>query len=280
MSAVPPTFRKTSISIDSRFADQYFNGTADFMIRLPSTMRNVGRIELTSAEVPQVAYVFSVAAGNTSFFVDVSGVRQTLVIADGNYTPTQLFTALNALALPAGLTFAYNGITNRFSVTNTGAPVALTLASSAVASSAAASSTVSRYWGIGYWLGFRTQTFVVGTGATVVATSSPITTPPAYALVQLQCPDMLENTIHRTEDRSFVPALGKIVLRGGSYTVAYDDASNLLLKENVFARPTALTQLRFTLVDAYGKLVQMGDTDWSLTVEVTEIVNPNGGGSC
>ena len=177
--------------------------------------------------------------------------------------------ALNALALPAGLTFAYNGLTNRFSVTNTGGPVALTLASSAA-------STVSRYWGIGYWLGFRTQTFVVSGGATVVATSSPITTPPAYALVQLQCPDMLENTLHRTEDRSFVPALGKIVLRGGSYTVAYDDASNLLLKENVFARPTALTQLRFTLVDAYGKLVQMGDTDWSLTVEVTEIINPVG----
>ena len=274
MTAVPPTFRKTSISIDSRFADQYFNGTADFMIRLPSTMRNVGRIELTSAEVPQVAYVFSAAAGNTSFFVDVSGVRQTLVLADGNYTPTQLFTALNALALPAGLTFAYNGITNRFSVTNTGTPVALTLASSASAS------TDSRYWGIGYWLGFRTQTFVVAGGATVTATSSPITTPPSYALVQLQCPDMLENTLHRTEDRSFVPALGKIVLRGGSYTVAYDDAGNLLLKENVFARPTALTQLRFTLVDAYGKLVQMGDTDWSLTVEVTEIINPNGGGSC
>ena len=271
MSAVPPTFRKTSMSIDSRFADQYFNGTADFMIRLPSTMRNVGRIELTSAEVPQVAYVFSAAAGNTSFFVDVSGVRQTLVFADGNYSTAQLVTALNALALPAGLTFAYNGITNRFSVTNTGTPVALTLASSP-----AAASTVSRYWGIGYWLGFRTQTFVVATGATVTATSSPITTPPAYALVQLQCPDMLENTIHRTEDRSFVPALGKIVLRGGSYTVAYDDASNLLLKENVFARPTALTQLRFTLVDAYGKLVQMGDTDWSLTVEVTEIINPVG----
>ena len=275
MIAVPPTFRKTSISIDSRFADQYFNGTADFMIRLPSTMRNVGRIELTSAEVPQVAYVFSVAAGNSTFFVDVSGVRQTFVFADGNYTPTQLVVALNALTLPAGLTFAYNGITNRFSVTNTGAPVALTLTSSP-----SVASTVSRYWGIGYWLGFRTQTFVVASGATVVATSSPLTTPPAYALVQLQCPDMLENTIHRTEDRSFVPALGKIVLRDGSYTVAYDDASNLLLKENVFARPTALTQLRFTLVDAYGKLVQMGDTDWSLTVEVTEIINPNGGGSC
>jgi len=266
MSAVPHTFRKTSISIDSRFADQYFNGTADFMIRLPSTMRNVGRIELTSAEVPQVAYVFSVAAGNSSFFVDVSGVRQTFAIADGNYTASQLVTALNALS--TGLTFAYNGITNRFSVTNTGGPVALTLTSSP--------SAAVRYWGIGYWLGFRTQTFVLASGATVTATSSPLTSPPSYALVQLQCPDMLENTIHRTEDRSFVPALGKIVLRGGSYTEAYDDASNLLLKENVFARPTALTQLRFTLVDAYGKLVQMGDTDWSLTVEVTEIINPVG----
>jgi len=233
-------------------------------------MRNVSRIELTSAEVPQVAYVFSTALGNTSFSFDISGVQHSGTIPDGSYTPTQLITAVNAAFDISGITLSYNSITNRISITNTGTTsIVLTLSPSF------STTTTEKYWGLGYWLGFRTQTFVLGAASTLVAPSAPITTPPAYALVQLQCPDMLENTLHRTADRSFVPALGKIVLRGGSYTVAYDDASNLLLKETVFPRSTAITQLRFTLVDAFGKLVQMGDTDWSLTLQITENNTPS-----
>jgi hypothetical protein len=258
--------RVTTLSIDSRFADQYYSGTADFLIRLPSIMRNVSRIALTSVEVPQVAYVFSAAAGNTSFFIDISGVRVTGGIPDGNYTSATLTTALN-LAI-AGLVFSYNSVTNRFSITNgLGAPVAITLSASFTTAS-----TV-RYWGLGYWLGFRTQTFVLPAAATVTATAAPITTPPAYALVQVQCPDMIESTLHRTAAGSYVPALAKIVLRGGAYVTQYDDAANLVIKENIYPSQTAITQLRITLVDANGALVQMGDTDWSLTLEVTEVVS-------
>jgi hypothetical protein len=263
--------RVTTLSIDSRFADQYYSGTADFLIRLPSIMRNVSRIALTSVEVPQVAYVFSAAAGNTSFFMDISGVRKVAGIADASYTPAGLAVALNAtLTQPvtdvSGLAFSYNSVTNRFSITNgVGASVAITLSASFT--------TTARYWGLGYWLGFRTQTFVIPAGSIVTATAAPITTPPAYALVQVQCPDMIESTLHRTAAGSYVPALAKIVLRGGSYVTQYDDAANLVIKENIYPSQTAITQLRITLVDATGALVQMGDTDWSLTLEVTEVVS-------
>lgn len=265
--------RVTTLSIDSRFADQYYSGTADFLIRLPSIMRNVSRIALTSVEVPQVAYVFSSTLGNTSFFMDISGVRKVAGIADGTYTPAGLAGAINAtLTQPvtdvSGLVFSYNSVTNRFSITNgVGGPVAITLSASFT------TATTARYWGLGYWLGFRTQTFVIPAGSTVTATSAPITTPPAYALVQVQCPDMIESTLHRTAAGSYVPALAKIVLRGGAYVTQYDDAANLVLKENIYPSQTAITQLRITLVDANGALVQMGDTDWSLTLEVTEVVS-------
>jgi hypothetical protein len=264
MTAIPPTFRTTSVSIDSRFAEHYYNGTADFMIRLPSTMRNVSRIELTSAEVPLVAYVFSSTIGNTTFRVDISGVSVSYALLDGNYTVCELLTNFNSLA--SGLELGYDPVRNLMSiVNNSGSPLVLTL-----------SPSLNRYSGLGYWLGFRVPTYVLNVGAVIFATAAPLISPPAYALIQLRCPDMMENTLHLTDNRSFVPALAKIVLNQGSSAYIFDNAANYLLKENVFARPTALTQMRFTLVDPYGKLLQMGDMDWSLTLEVTEIINPSG----
>ena len=87
---------------------------------------------------------------------------------------------------------------------------------------------------------------------------------------------MLDNTIHRTESGSFVQALAKIVLRpgsSGSFEIQYDDASNCVTKENVFPSSTAITQLRIRLVDAYGVTVDLADADWSLTLEVVEVIN-------
>ena len=63
------------------------------------------------------------------------------------------------------------------------------------------------------------------------------------------------------------------MLRSGAYQIQYDDAGNLLRKENVFQQPVSLTQLRISLVDAYGNLVDMGDTDWSMTFEIMDIVS-------
>lgn len=262
-----PVCRRTVLSIDSRFADQYFDGTAEFSIRLPSIMRNVSRIELTSVEIPQVAYVFSARCGNTSFFYDVSGVRFTGSIADGNYTPDQLATAVtDAFAVDiSDVSVTYNSITNRFSISNTsGTPFVLTLAASYAGR--------TRYWGLGYWMGFREQTLFVGSSP-VVAVSSALTDPPAYALIQLQCPDMVESTLHRIDLGSYVQALAKVVLRDGAYQIQFDDGGNCVAKENVYPTPTAISQLRFRMVDAYGVTVDMGDTDWSLTLEVTEVVS-------
>jgi hypothetical protein len=59
----------------------------------------------------------------------------------------------------------------------------------------------------------------------------------------------------------------------GFYQVQYDDGGNGVRKEVVFVRPTSVTQLRLRLVDAYGATVEMGDTDWSATLEFTEVVS-------
>jgi hypothetical protein len=271
----PSELRVTTLSIDSRFADQIYGSTADYMIRLPATMRNVGRVGLTSIEVPQVAYVFSGIAGisNINFSVVVGAVVTPLDISAGTYTAASLAAAITeAMAADVSGECLYDSIGNRFSFVNTGGPVFSVL----LQSSDPVVAGRSRDWGLGYNLGFRTGTVVVTTSVT--APASPLLLPPAYMLFQLQCPDMMENTLHRLADGSFLQAMGKVVLRpgyfdSGYYQVQYDDSSNNLRKENVFVRPTSITQLRIRLLDAYGNVVDMGDTDWSATLEFTEVVS-------
>lgn len=269
-----------TLSVDSRFADQIYGTTADYMIRLPATMRNVGRVALTSVEVPQVTYVFLSGTNTTIRVTDPSGlvVYATLTIPAGNYTGPQLAAAVTAaMAGDVSGSCVYDGIGNRFSFDNFGFS-AYTLA---LQSPDAVVAARHRDWGLGYNLGFRTLLVTVGAGLTVTGTASPVLLPPAYMLLQLQCPDMMENTLHRLADGSFVQAIAKLVLRPGPcygvagdyYQVQYDDLRNGVRKENVFVRPTSIAQLRLRLLDAYGSVVDMGDTDWSATLEFTEVVS-------
>ena len=279
LTPIPSELRVTTMSIDTRFADQVYGGTtADFMIRMPATMRNVGRVALTSTEIPQVAYVFSSAAGiaNVNFTViDIgSGITTPLDISEGNYTAAELAAAVTAaMEVDVSGALVYDAIGNRFSFENTGGGAY----SVALQSSNADVAARAKDWGLGYNLGFRGHLVTV-ISSPVTATASPSLGAPAYLLLQLQCPDMMENTLHRLADGSFVQALAKVVLRSGAggsgyYQVQYDDARNGLRKENVFVRPTAMTQLRIRLLDAYGVVVAMGDTDWSMTLEFTEVVS-------
>jgi hypothetical protein len=277
LTPTPSELRVTTMSIDTRFADQVYGTTADFMIRMPATMRNVGRVALTSTEIPQVTYVFSSAAGiaNVNFtVVDIcGGVTTPLDISEGNYTAPELAAAITAaMEIDVSGACVYDPIGNRFSFVNTGGGAY----SVALQSEDAVVADRPKNWGLGYNLGFRGHLVTVFSSP-VTATASPSLGPPAYLLLQLQCPDMMENTLHRLADGSFVQALAKVVLRpgigGGFYEVQYDDARNGLRKENVFVRPTAMTQLRIRLLDAYGVVVDMGDTDWSMTLEFTEVVS-------
>lgn len=283
----PSEFRVTTLSVDSRFAEQIYGTTADYMIRLPATMRNVGRVALTSVEIPHVTYVFSgaTAVANINFSVaDVGGILlKKLTIAAGNYTGPELATAITAALatvpeLAGSGSCVYNGISNRFSFVNTwGTAFKVFLQSSQPDVAARV-----RDWGLGYNLGFRTPTVTVSPGglaAAATAPASPLLVGTPYILLQLQCPDMLENTLHRLADGSFVQAFAKLVSRPGPggcgcgfYQIQYDDVRNGVRKENVFVRPSAITQLRIRLLDAYGHLVDMGDTDWSATMEFTEVV--------
>lgn len=271
-------YRIYSMSVDSRFADQYNNGdTSDFTLRLPSTYRNIGRIALSSVELPLVEFLFSGRHGNTSIRVDIhdgSGY-QIAEIIPGNYDACDLITVLRD-SLQA-IDPSFNVL-----VLRTSGGLCITSPNEFTINPVSTDSLIAarpNYWGLGYYLGFRTKGPLVATQDTetglfaVCATAPLLIQPTPYYLLQLYAPDMLENITHRVSAGTSIPAFAKLVLRDGFYHLQFVDGGDRMRREFTFLAPSSVSQLRLRLVDPYGAPVDMRHMDWSSTFELYEVVN-------
>lgn len=284
-------YRIYSMSLDSRFADTYFgpngacvngscatgtsNGTADFQIRLPSTLRNIMRVSMASVELPEVEYLFSCKNGNLSFIISVDGgLEQTLTITAGNYTQTEMANeierVLNVAYGAGAFQVAVDPITDILSIQKMGAPLDFTINWNSSVQKIADRRTE---WGLGYYLGFRQRTVVSTAGGLMQGAVIVRLQPAAYYLLQLMIPDQVEAITHRLPDGASIPAFGKLCLRHNWYKMQFDDNSNLLRKEYTFLTPVNVPTVRVRLVDAYGELVDMADLNWSVTLEFYEVTN-------
>lgn len=276
----------TSLSVDSRFADQNYGSipdTTDFQIRLPETIKNVMRIRLSSVEIPPVEYTFSDDKKNCSgIIVDSAGTRG-FSIPPGNYTLDTLAAAVDT-ALGSGYTCVYDPVSQRIVITKSSGDFTLQLGASD-------QSICSRksHWGLGYYLGFRAPYAPVDASGNPVAPvamrtiksvssvatgyAAPIVTPTAYYLLQLSCPDLLDSVRHRLPGNSEIPVFAKIILQTGGNGVDIDNNHNEVWKEYTFLAPTNISQFRIRLLDPFGVPVRLNTSDWSMTFELTEIVN-------
>jgi len=265
-------------SLDSRFSDLKNNVNSEFRIRLPMPIKNAIRVRLASVELPLVEHAFSEAKGNDTFAIRVAnGVRfiQSGHLQAGNYTAAGLVAAVETMLqnIHSSFTCVLDSISGFITIANPVIPFVIDFSS--LVSDIANRPT---HWGLGYYLGFRdtvlTSIYRTGTSTYSVVTSSVInvqSTP--YYLLELKCPDKVVNVTHRISSETYVDAFAKLVLRDSYYQIQFDDGSNLMRKEYTFLSPVSIPFFQVSLLDPWGKMVNMLDADWSLTLEVTEIVN-------
>jgi hypothetical protein len=265
-------------SLDSRFSDLKNNVNSEFRIRNPTPLKNIIRVRLASVELPLVEHAFSSAKGNDTFAIKVAGsIRyiQSSVLLGGNYTAASLVNAVQTMLqnIHSAFVCTLNPITGFVTISNPTIPFTMDFAS--LVPDIANRPT---HWGLGYYLGFReslvASTFNATTSMYSVVASSVINvqaTP--YYLLQLKCPDEVINVTHRLNNETHVDAFAKLVLKDNYYQLQFDDGSNLLRKEYTFLSPVTIPFFQVSVLDPWGKLVNMLDADWSLTLEVTEIVN-------
>jgi hypothetical protein len=270
-------YRISSLSIDTRFADQLYHGTSDFMIRTPSTYKNIARVMLSSVELPLTEFVFSDHHGNVTFAVQVGESEDWIVkaIPDGNYTPDQMLTIMTIRLREVDQYFncEMDKLTGRFIIMNTNTPFKLKLFSDKLTIACRRT-----HWGIGYYLGFREKEVSSGPNPCdgtqqVVATALLQVNPTPYYLLQLSCSETLDNIVHRVSEGGSVPAFAKLVLRNGMYVLQFINGDDWMRKEYTFLTPVNISQIRVKLLDPFGEIVNMSDMDWSLTLELYEVVN-------
>jgi hypothetical protein len=269
-----------SVSVDTRFADNIYGNTSDFMIRMPSTYKNIGRIALSSVELPLVEYTFSCRHGNVNFSVQMSGgVWNELVIPAGNYNLIEFIGIVQRELRTVNLDFTVlrDDITGRMTIYNSTTAFSLKVLSNTPGIAERPSN-----WGIGYYMGIHDRSIITSIpapapapagGWQITGTSPVYIRPTPYYLLQLWCPESVEPMVHRVAQGGAVPAFAKLVLEGDKYALQFINNGDYMRKEYTFLTPVNVSQIRVKLLDPYGKEVDMRDIDWSLTLELYEIVN-------
>ncbi len=273
-------FKIYSVSVDTRFADNIYGNTSDFMIRMPSTYKNIGRIALSSVELPLVEYTFSCRHGNVNFSVQVSGGAWIdLTIPAGNYNLCEFIGIVQRALQTADPNFRVlrDDVTGRMTIYNSSVAFAIRVISNNEEIAKRPSN-----WGIGYHMGIHERGVVTSipapapapAGGWQITGASPmyIRANPYY-LLQLWCPESVEPMVHRVSKGGAVPAFAKLVLEGNKYALQFVNNADYMRKEFTFLTPVNVSHVRVKLLDPYGEPVDMRDVDWSLTLELYEIVN-------
>jgi hypothetical protein len=71
-------------TIANRVDNQLSGSSSNFKYRVPTPVRNVSRLKVVSAEIPNTAFALSAAKRNNSFIINTGGTDYTITIPDGN----------------------------------------------------------------------------------------------------------------------------------------------------------------------------------------------------
>ena len=254
------------INIDSRFRDkQKYPNPGFFIYSLPTTIRNINYIRLSSIELPTTFYTFSEEYGNTSFIIETEANIYEVRIKTGNYAADFMINyiqgQLNVINTADSTNFAvaWDNIDYKVTFTNV-SPFTLKFDNNG-------SNTP-----LGYYLGFRNdntsydmtkQKTYNDNGTTLYFWTSETfldTTKEEYAFVRVNDYGNIFNNIRNTN------LLAKIILFESQFV--FDNGSNFLTKEYKFKQPINITKLEIELLLPTGKTINMNSIDYSLTLEI------------
>ena len=281
-------YRTHLVSIDSRFRNNLLEPPTDFQYRFAHPYKNVIKARVASVEIPPAYYNFSKAKKNTMFrleVMDYTGQQQHIqvTIPDGEYsTPDQLMKAIqdqfNGIRDMYGIFFRiqFDTLTRRVSITHDGSapppcpkgpthcPVPFGLTFLMVGMEDRPFD-----FGLGSYLGFTKHFYMVEEPYTICGESVIDIQGDTYFLLAV---DDFYTVEHKTHD-NYIQCLAKVLIKKSPLNIAENTGYTVLSNEITFPRPTDLTHVRIQLLDRYGVPVELHASNFSISLEVTEVMN-------
>ena len=261
------------INVDSRFRS-YVSSTptnvyeesksSNFVFRPARAYKNIVSVKVSSIEFPNVMYTFSASRENITI-----GISQppgnpyvNFTISPGNYaSAADLATAVEDAIQVTYPTFSitYNAVTNKITISDAN-PFDMDFTPSTL--------TLPFDNGLGHYLGFRNLTYTTGLSS-YTGEASPDIYGDTYVYLVVNDYSVIE---HQDFNHTSFSALAKIQLNVPKNTMIFDQL-NTTTKEYFFQQPTNVSQLRVRLLDAYGRELDLLGMNFSVTIELKEVVN-------
>ena len=213
----------------------------------PFNEKNVIELRIASIEIPNTIYYIQASRGNNTI--------GSYTVPDGSYTRQELITLLNT-NIP-GVVFTYTSSTGKVTIATNGSTT-LTIPANSV--------TGSNYDSLGELLGFTVpQTIAIST--TAIGVNSMMNPSEDYFFIRI---NDFGNIINR--NRRYV---AKVI---PDYNGRFDDINQettYRLVTNIikFDQPVDIPNLRITLEDSYGQIINMNGSNYSFSLELTLVTN-------
>jgi hypothetical protein len=124
-------------------------------------------------------------------------------------------------------------------------------------------------FGLGYNLGFSNHFYAVESPFSITGESLLTTTRDQYFLLSI---DDFHTVEHKT-DENYIQCLAKIINKQDKNGIIFDDGYTVLSNDIIFPRPIDLKQVRIRLMDMYGTILDLHNLNFSISLEITEVMN-------
>jgi len=284
MTNVTKPTKTKMVNIDTRFRDSFSSpAVANYNIALPERIMEVKSMRVASVELPISYFNISSTLGNNSFRLTVGTTSRTLIIPDGQYTPTTLVTAMNNLLgntdftgiIEFGQVITTTGITGHFTVTNKDQTNSCTINFCSSIDQTGTLDTKNYMFKLGWILGFRDVIYTIPVSGKITATSPLYLYGPRYLYLAID--DFQNNNSHSfitTSNTSELKQniLGKIVMNPanpfGTLYSANLINGGLLTDKRIYTNRINLQRMNVQLIDEIGRPINLNGEDFSFTLEL------------
>ena len=279
--------RKHLLNIDSRFRKSYLEPPTDFLYQFAHPYKNVIKARVASVEIPIGFYNFSRAKKNTMFRIDATDYTGNMhffqiSVPDGDYTPECLIAKIqeqfNGIRDMYGLFFRIylNQLNRKVTIYHDGsAPPPCPPGPSHYPLKYGITFVMVGLedrqfdFGLGYNLGFCKHFYCVECSYSITGESLINTCGDTYFLLGI---DDYYTVEHKTSD-DYIQCLAKILIKRDYNGIIFDDGYTVLSNDIIFPRPVDLKQARVRLLDMYGTPIDLHCMNFSISLEITEVMN-------
>lgn len=284
------TILKT-LNIDTLFRANFFSTkSTNCLIDLPSPIKNVVSMKVTSLELPNTVYTFNVMNKTNVFSIIIDGIKYCIYINEGNYTANELVAYLNDEIFGADvppisqftyITTEYDSKYGKFIFKiNESAPPSFKFdIDFTLPDYPDRSITLNMGWILGYR---KSQYMFQDDYVAVPTTTKKIGFNPEgiYNSVGFKYLFMSVNEFKNNYNETIIPVftnnsslpirdiLARLVVSSDKNKIVFDDSSDLVLKKREYFGPVIIDKLKVVLYDELGREVNLINMDYSFTVEL------------